>query len=79
MPDPERPGSERVKVYVEPDPDYDGDLAPGDVVEYLDSRVARDADPAEVEVVENVPQTDTGKTDEKALRERNDADGETAE
>jgi long-chain acyl-CoA synthetase len=77
VPDPERPGSERVKVYIEPDPEHD-DLTEGDIVEYLDGRVADHAVPAEVEFVENIPQTDIGKTDKKALRERNEPEPEPA-
>ncbi len=79
VPDPERPGSERVKVYVEPDPDYDGELTEEEVVEYLDGRVAKHAVPSEVEVVENIPLTDIGKTDKKTLRERDEPEAEAAE
>ncbi len=77
VPDPDRPGSERVKVYVEADPEYDGELTPEDVIEYLDGRVAKHAIPSAVDIVENIPLTDIGKTDKKALRERNE--GEAAE
>ena len=79
VPDPERPGSERVKVYVEPDPDYDGELTEAGIVDYLDDRVAAHAVPTEVEFVEHVPLTDIGKTDKKALRERDGPVAETAE
>ncbi|HET7325196.1 MAG TPA: class I adenylate-forming enzyme family protein [Halococcus sp.] len=78
VPDPDRPGSERVKVYVEADPEYDG-LTPEDVIEYLDGRVAKHAVPTEVELVESIPLTDIGKTDKKALRERNEGEVEAAE
>ena len=79
VPDPDRPGSERVKVYVEPDPDHDGELTPEDVVEYLEGKVAKHAVPSEVELVESVPLTDIGKTDKKALRERHGAEAEAAD
>lgn len=79
VPDPDRPGSERVKVYVEPDPDYDGELTPEDVVEYLEGKVAKHAVPAEVEVVESIPLTDIGKTDKKELRERHSVEAEAAD
>lgn len=79
VPDPERPGSERVKVYVEPDPDYDDELTPDDVIEYLDGKVAKHAIPSAVEIVETIPQTDIGKTDKKALRERNESEVEATE
>ncbi|GAA0457327.1 acyl--CoA ligase [Halococcus dombrowskii] len=79
VPDPERPGSERVKVYIEPDPDYDGDLTEDEIVDFLQGRVAKHAVPAAVEIVEQVPLTDIGKTDKKALRERTDPATEAAE
>jgi long-chain acyl-CoA synthetase len=78
VPDPERPGSERVKVYIESDPGYDDELTEEDIVEYLDGRVADHAVPSEVEFVESVPLTDIGKTDKKALRERNEPEAEAA-
>lgn len=61
---------ERVKVYVEPN--SDDDLTAEDIIEYLDGRVAKHAVPSEVEIVEEIPLTDIGKTDKKALRERNE-------
>ncbi len=68
VPDPERPGSERVKVFVEPD---DGaGLTADDVRSYLDGRVPRQAVPDAVEFVESVPLTDVGKVDREALTER---------
>ena len=78
VPDPDRPGSERVKVYVETDPDYDGELTPEDVVEYVEGKVAKHAVPTEVELVETVPLTDIGKTDKKALRDRHEPEAEAA-
>ena len=79
VPDPDRPGSERVKVYVESDPDYDEQMTPEGVIEYLDGKVAKHAVPSAVEIVETVPLTDIGKTDKKALRERNESEVEAAE
>ncbi|MFD1514037.1 AMP-binding protein [Halomarina rubra] len=68
VPDPDRPGSERVVVYVEPE--RDEDLDPGAVETYLDGEIPHHAMPTAVEVVETVPLTDIGKTDKEALRAR---------
>jgi len=70
VPDPERPGSERVKVYVEPEPGTT--VTPEAVREYLEGRVPRQAIPDEVELLEELPLTDIGKTDKVALRERHE-------
>jgi long-chain acyl-CoA synthetase len=67
VPDPERPGSERVKVFVEPEDD--ADISAADVRSYLDGRVPRQAMPKTVEFVEEIPLTDIGKTDREALKE----------
>ncbi|QLD89408.1 acyl--CoA ligase [Natronomonas salina] len=68
IPDPDRPGSERVKIYVETE---DGaDVSADDVREYLDGRVPRQAVPDEVEFVDEVPLTDIGKTDRQELKAR---------
>ncbi|WP_458185552.1 class I adenylate-forming enzyme family protein [Haladaptatus sp. NG-WS-4] len=70
VPDPERPGSERVKVYVEPEPAAEGELTASDVRDFLADKVPRHARPDAVEFVEEIPQTAIGKTDKKRLRER---------
>ncbi|MFC6961761.1 AMP-binding protein [Halocatena marina] len=68
IPDPDRPGSERVKIYIEPAPDAD-QLTPADIREHLEGNVPRQALPEEVEFVETMPLTDIGKTDKKTLKE----------
>lgn len=68
VPDPDRPGSERVKIFVEREAGADIDAE--DVREYLDGRVPRQAMPKEVTFLESVPLTDIGKTDREALKER---------
>lgn len=70
--DPDRPGSEKVVIYVEPDPDYDGDLTETDVESHLDGKVPRQAMPEEVHVVDEIPLTDIGKTDKQTLKERHE-------
>lgn len=74
VPDPERPGSERVKIFIERDSDVDTDVSEDDVVGYLDGKVPAHAMPTEVTFVESIPLTDIGKTDKKALRERTGAE-----
>jgi long-chain acyl-CoA synthetase len=70
VPDPDRPGSERVKIYVESEPDADPSAE--DVRQYLDGRVPRQALPEAVEFVEEIPLTDVGKTDRQALKDRSE-------
>jgi long-chain acyl-CoA synthetase len=67
VPDPDRPGSERVKIFVERE--NGADIDPEDVREYLDGRVPRQAMPKEVQFLDSVPLTDIGKTDREALKE----------
>lgn len=76
IPDPERPGSECVKIYIEPDPEYEDELTAEDIREHLDGKVPRQAMPKKVEFIDEMPLTDIGKTDKKTLRERDTAEGE---
>jgi long-chain acyl-CoA synthetase len=71
-PDPDRPGSEVVIIYVQPDPDYEDDLTEDDVREHLEGKVPKQAMPEEVHIVEEIPLTDVGKTDKQALKERHE-------
>lgn len=68
IPDPDRPGSERVKIYVEPQPDA-GELGAEEIRDHLEGKVPRQALPEEVEFLEEMPLTDIGKTDKKTLTE----------
>jgi long-chain acyl-CoA synthetase len=70
VPDPERPGSERVKIYVETDPNADVDLTERDVIDHLEGKVPKQALPSEVVFVDRIPLTDIGKTDKKALEDK---------
>lgn len=69
VPDPDRPGSERVKIYIESAPEHEGDLTADDIREHLDGNVPQQALPEEVEFIEEMPLTDIGKTDKKTLKE----------
>jgi long-chain acyl-CoA synthetase len=66
VPDPDRPGSERVKVVVER---ADGDLTAEDVRDHLEGRVAKHAVPSEVAFVDELPRTPIGKVDKERLRD----------
>ncbi|MFB6178814.1 MAG: class I adenylate-forming enzyme family protein [Halorientalis sp.] len=68
VPDPERPGSELVKAFVEPKDDADPSAA--EIESHLDGDVPKHAMPTDVEFVEEMPLTAIGKTDKQALRER---------
>jgi long-chain acyl-CoA synthetase len=67
VPDPERPCSERVKVFVRTE--EEADLTPEDITSFLADRVAKHAVPDEVEFVDEIPLTDIGKIDKAALRD----------
>jgi len=68
VPDPDRPGSELVKVYVETEDGAETD-AEG-VTDFLSDRVAKHAVPDEVEFVDEIPLTSLGKVDKEALKDR---------
>ncbi|MFC4438605.1 MULTISPECIES: class I adenylate-forming enzyme family protein [Natrialbaceae] len=70
VPDPERPGSERVRIYIEADPNADVELTEREVTDHLEGKVPKQAIPSEVVFVERIPLTDIGKTDKKSLRDR---------
>ncbi|PGF16682.1 AMP-dependent synthetase [Natrinema sp. CBA1119] len=72
VPDPERPGSERVRIFIEPEPN--ADLTEADVIDHLEGNVPQHAMPSRVTFVESIPLTDIEKTDKEALRERATAD-----
>jgi acyl-CoA synthetase (AMP-forming)/AMP-acid ligase II len=67
--DPERPGSERVKVFLQLKPEFRGRVRGEEIKEFLRDKVARYAQPSEVEFVENMPLTGVGKVDKKVLRQ----------
>lgn len=69
IPDPERPGSERVVVFVQLKETYRGRATESDYMEYLRERVARYAYPAAVIFLAEMPLTPMLKVDKGALRE----------
>ena len=70
VPDPERPGSERVKCFVTPLPEYKGKLKEEDIIGFLRDRVAKYAVPKSVEIRdEELPKTVAEKIFKKKLRD----------
>ena len=69
LPDPERPGSELVKVFVQLKPGFAGKTTAEEIKEYLKDKVARYAQPRMVEFITEMPLTGVGKVDKKALRQ----------
>jgi fatty-acyl-CoA synthase len=61
---------ERPLACVVPRPDHKGSLSPGEILEFLSSRVAKWQLPDEVIFIESVPKTSVGKFDKKVLREQ---------
>jgi acyl-CoA synthetase (AMP-forming)/AMP-acid ligase II len=70
VPDPARPGSERVVVFVKPSGGKNGKLTETAVIAYLEERVARYAVPSVVSIVKELPLTPVQKVDKKALRDK---------
>ena len=69
VPDPDREGSERVVVYIQPKPEYLGKLTEGEIIDYLRERVARYAVPRRVRIIDEMPLTEVQKLNKKAIRE----------
>lgn len=69
---PERPGSEIVKAFVQIDPDYefDGDKAAlkKDIINFAKDKLAPYEVPKIIEIVDELPLTAVGKIDKKVLR-----------
>jgi acyl-CoA synthetase (AMP-forming)/AMP-acid ligase II len=61
---------ERPLACVVPKPDAKDMLSPGEILEFLSSRVAKWQLPDEVVFIESVPKTSVGKFDKKVLREQ---------
>lgn len=70
VPDPERPGSERVKVCIQLKPEHKGTAKEEEFIEYLRDKVAKYAVPKYVEFIDEMPLTEVQKVNKKALRDR---------
>ena len=69
VPDPERPGSERVKAFVQLDHEYKGKVSEEDIIEFLRDKVKPYAVPKSVEFRDELPLTLIMKIHKKLLRE----------
>ncbi|MFX1557321.1 MAG: AMP-binding protein [Promethearchaeota archaeon] len=69
VPDPERPGSERVKAFISLKPGFEGKVSEGDIIEYLRDKVKPYAVPRYVEFRKNLPLTMVMKLFKRKLRE----------
>ncbi len=69
IPDPEREGSERITVYVQPKEKFRGQVSEAEIIDYLKKHVARYAVPKTVHVIDEMPLTEVHKVNKKLLRE----------
>ncbi len=69
LPDPERPGSERVRVFIEPNPEFRGKVTEQEIIDYLSERIAKYAIPRQVTFLDEMPLTEVQKVNKKYLRE----------
>ena len=69
IPDPERPGSERIKAFIRLREDFKGKVSAQDIIDYCKERMAAYAVPKFVEFRDDLPLTVTEKIFKRALRE----------
>ena len=69
IPDPERPGSERIKAFIKPKEEYRGKLIADDIIAYCRDKLPAIAVPKYVEFRDELPLTVTEKIFKRALRE----------
>jgi acyl-CoA synthetase (AMP-forming)/AMP-acid ligase II len=69
IPDPEREGSERVVVYVQPKLQYRDRIDEKQIIAYLKEKVAKYAVPKHVFIVDEIPLTEAHKIDKKLLKQ----------
>jgi long-chain acyl-CoA synthetase len=69
IPDPERPGSERIKAFIRLREDFKGKISEQDIIDYCRERMAAYAVPKFIEFRDDLPLTVTEKIFKRALRE----------
>jgi len=69
IPDPKRPGSERIKAFIKLNDNYKGKVKPQEIIDYCRERLAAYAVPKHIEFRDNLPLTATEKLFKRALRE----------
>ncbi len=70
IPDPERPGSERIKAFIRPKEEYKGRLNASHIIEYCKEKLPATAVPKFVEFRDEFPLTVTDKIFKRMLREQ---------
>ena len=68
IPDPERQGSERVCVFIEPKKGFEQSITEEIIINYLKSKVAKYAVPKIVRIVDTIPLTEMQKVNKNLLR-----------
>ena len=69
VPDPERPGSERIKAFIKPREEYRGKLNAEEIIAYCREKLPPTAVPKYIEFRDELPLTVTEKIFKRALRE----------
>ncbi len=69
VPDPDRPGSERVRVFIELKPEARGTVTEQEFIDFLASKIAKYAIPRSVTFIDEMPLTEVQKVNKKYLRE----------
>jgi long-chain acyl-CoA synthetase len=69
IPDPEREGSERVAVYIQPRETFKKHITEDEIINYLKQRVAKYAVPRVVRIIDIMPLTEVHKVNKKLLRD----------
>jgi acyl-CoA synthetase (AMP-forming)/AMP-acid ligase II len=69
VPDPEREGSERIKVFIQLKAEYRGKVSEDDYMGYLKEKVAKYAVPRAIIFLDEMPLTEVYKVNKKMLRE----------
>lgn len=67
--DPEREGSERIAVYIQPKEKFKNNISGEEVIIYMKDRVAKYAVPKVVKIIDIMPLTEVQKVNKKFLRE----------
>ena len=67
--DPEREGSERIAVYIQPKEKFKNNISGEEVINYMKDRVAKYAVPKVVKIIDTMPLTEVQKVNKKLLRE----------
>jgi len=68
VPDPQRQGSERVRIFIQLKPEFQGKTTPDLIKEFLKDKMPKYAQPEKIEFLQELPVTGVGKVDKKILR-----------